>query len=376
MILASMPSRLLLLHVGAAAALATRAVNMARFEEMLSACVLPPAAIEVIDDPCAHTHASRIFYPKAGDSPTSLASRLRRKMRTLFRGVSAAAEQPVVRNAFSIVYQDLGPIRVAGDLIFNKLKRIASEADTRIAGLEELQTADSDALTAARTLFDVVDEDASGGLTREELLASPVLLELLRSGRSKTVDDEELVDVFLAEADVDGDGEITFVEFALATASGSGRLRIADEAVTATIDEFRSREAAAGDADGGGAGLLGRRRANPRRKRKTHGERFDEMLATCLGWEAAYLCRGIPTDAPIEDLEGCATEEAAEEAAAIAEQEGKRLQQVLLGTFAGGRSEPVALALRVCYEEYSPLRFGGDLIFRVLKTVVRTTLNA
>ena len=185
----------------------------------------------------------------------------------------------------------------------------------------------------------------------------------------------------MSEADVDGDGEITFIEFALATASRSGRLRIADEAVSATIDEYRSRElaAAAGDGDGsggGGAGLLGRRRAGPRRKRKSHGERFDEMLATCLEWEAAYLCRDVSADAPIEDLEGCATEEAAEEAAAIAEEEGNRLQQVLLGTFAGGRSEPVALALRVCYEEYSPLRFGGDLIFRVLKTVVRTTLHA
>ena len=31
--------------------------------------------------------------------------------------------------------------------------------------------------------------------------------------------------------------------------------------------------------------------------------------------------------------------------------------------------------LRVCYEEYSPLRFGGDLIFRVLKRVVAATLG-
>ena len=49
-----------------------------------------------------------------------------------------------------------------------------------------------------------------------------------RISRVQTLDDEELVDVFLSEADVDGDGEITFIEFALATASRSGRLRIAD----------------------------------------------------------------------------------------------------------------------------------------------------
>ena len=58
------------------AALASNAKTMQRFDAMLGACVLPPAAIACIDDP---------------------------KMRTLFRGVAAAAEQPKVRNAFAVV---------------------------------------------------------------------------------------------------------------------------------------------------------------------------------------------------------------------------------------------------------------------------------
>ena len=32
-------------------------------------------------------------------------------------------------------------------------------------------------------------------------------------------------------------------------------------------------------------------------------------------------------------------------------------------------------ALRVCYAEYSALRFGGDLIFKILKRVVAATLK-
>ena len=50
------------------------------------------------------------------------------------------------------------------------------------------------------------------------------------------------------------------------------------------------------------------------------------------------------------------------------------LPPLMLGSFEGARCEPVAKALRVCYEEYSPLRFGGDLIFRVLKRVVNGRL--
>lgn len=60
-----------------------------RFEAILSACCLPSTAIEMIDDP---------------------------KQRTIFRGVAAAAEAPEVKHAFSIVYQDLGPVRVVARL--------------------------------------------------------------------------------------------------------------------------------------------------------------------------------------------------------------------------------------------------------------------
>ena len=111
----------------------------ARFEAMLTACCLPASAIECIDDP---------------------------KQRTIFRGVKAASEVPAVKNAFSIVYQDLGPVRVAGDLIFNQLKKSASLAAENVKDLDADQSLD--ALTAARTLFDVIDENASGRLDREE----------------------------------------------------------------------------------------------------------------------------------------------------------------------------------------------------------------
>ena len=63
-------------------------------------------------------------------------------------------------------------------------------------------------------------------------------------------------------------------------------------------------------------------------------------------------------------------------AIAAATDEGDRLKLVLLGSFVGARCQPVADALRVCYEEYSPLRFGGDIIFRVLKRVVASMLRS
>ena len=45
------------------------------------------------------------------------------RYRGLLKGTSAAIHDPKVILAFKVLYEDLGPIRVAGDLIFSKLER-------------------------------------------------------------------------------------------------------------------------------------------------------------------------------------------------------------------------------------------------------------
>jgi len=174
-------------------------------------------------------------------------------------------------------------------------------------------------------------------LDREELRSPALLAMLHRSSLSSDCrDDEELIEAFLAAADSDGDGQVSFVEFALACAGED--LQIADDVLAAVLEEFSERVTA----------------SPPLPRRRSHTDRFDEMLEACLEWEDAYIAaggNGIP-----------------------AESEG-RLTQVLLGTFAGARCEPVASALRLCYEEYSPLRMGGDLIFQLLKRVVATRIE-
>jgi hypothetical protein len=118
-----LPMRLLVVFALSARAVSGSRAVSAKFDAMLHACILPPAAIQVIDDP---------------------------KMRTLFRGVAAAAQDRQVKNAFAIVYQDLGPVRIAGDLIFNQLKAIANEAGQRVADAEEVSADASPSVVNAR----------------------------------------------------------------------------------------------------------------------------------------------------------------------------------------------------------------------------------
>jgi hypothetical protein len=296
-----------------------------RFEGMLNACVLTPSAIECIDDP---------------------------KQRILFRGVAAAAARPRVKEAFAVVYTDLGPVRVAGDIIFGQLQRVATKAaqgaDQLCAATDELCELEGgqgpESLALARRLFDAIDADSSGGLDREELLGSPALLALLRASDDTTHDeqrptDEELVEKFMLSASVGVGGEMAFVDWA-------PRLELGSDAVGSALAKLHVSPPRHG------------RRASPRKK--ANGERFDQMVETCMGWEHQL---------------GWDEDDVASKAAEAASAGGDRLTLVLLGTFAGGHCEAVVEALRVCYEDYSPLRFGGDLIFRVLTSVVERRIR-
>jgi len=313
-----------------------------KFSRMIAELTLSPSAIECIDST---------------------------KQRTLFRGVAAATSDPQIQNAFSIVYRDLAPIRVAGDLLFGQLSTVASQAEEQADGA--LVKADEEVLAASRLVFDYFDGDGSGGLDREELLGSPELMKLVRTEEEGTAEDDEeaVVDRFMLLADENGDGVISFVEFANATATRP-QLRSVDEALTTAMMSAAS-----------GGGVEGK----PKRRgafglRKSPDERFDAMLEQCLQWERDLGCAPDDTSAAestaADEAEECAVDvqilERLDEGE-MGEEDG-RLLQVLKGSLVGARCEPVVEALKMCYLDYSPLRLGGDIIFKLLTRIVKTQI--
>ena len=258
----------------------------AKFDSMLTACTLSPKAIEFIDD---------------------------KKMRILFHGVNAAAANEEIREAFEIVYEDLGPVRVAGDLIFGRLNRIASEANERSATLADIGDGDAalDALSTTRALFDVLDSDSSGRLDRDELLGSSELLALIRGSQPSDFSDEAAVDSFLCKADSDGDGQVSccichhvhslfasdksfclpqvsFLEFCLHCSSSAGEM--ADEAVQAALESAVMRRHESQSESTKPTAQRGRK--------MTTSERFDEMLTTCMEWEVRDSSSTVHLRAP------------------------------------------------------------------------------
>lgn len=150
-----------------------------RFERMVSELQLPLSTIEFIDSP---------------------------KQRMLFRGIKAGAEDQLVYDAFSVVYQDLGPIKMAGDIIFNQLNQVAVQAAEKAAASGSVEALAS--LAASRQIFRLRDVDSSGTLDLEELEGAPELLALVREEWEDAagLDDAAVAAKFIAQADINGDG--------------------------------------------------------------------------------------------------------------------------------------------------------------------------
>lgn len=165
-------------------------------------------------------------------------------------------------------------------------------------------------------------------------------------------DDAAAVDRFFESVDRDGDGTITFVEWAIAS-NEEPVLRLADEALSTAL---RMREQF-DDA-------LSKKKRERKGKlfRRSPEERFDSMLEDCLKWEIMLNCA--------EGSTVSATKEECPVGDEDDDTDDSRLLKVLQGSFAGARCQPVVSALRECYLEYSALRLGGDLIFKLLKRVV------
>ena len=252
-------------------------------------------------------------------------------------------------------------------------------------GLDEeaASEAASEALAESRELFDLLDGDSSGSLSREEIAASPELVALImrssgdegNGGDAVRGGEAEAVDRFLAAADLDGDSEISFTEFAAAVSSEQFlSLAVANDALTAAAQNRQA--AAASDANAafstgpsgaflanrklrkgrGGGGLLG--------KRKSPEDRFDAMLDAVLEWEQDL------GEGPVATTNDANNDNDDDDDDDDDVDDDDRLLVVLRGAFAGVHCAPVKEALRVCYLEYSALRLGGDLIFKLLKRIV------
>uniref|UniRef100_A0A6U3VR31 Uncharacterized protein n=1 Tax=Ditylum brightwellii TaxID=49249 RepID=A0A6U3VR31_9STRA len=272
------------------------------------------------------------------------------RFRGLLTGVSAAINDEKVSEAFRVLYEDLGPVRVGGDLIFSKLEReIAKTKGTDAADNVRALGRDDSCVVAARKIFDAVDADASGTVSSLELLDSD-LLRSLGQCQDCTCEKKgncQSVARFMDEIDkTHPEGELHFGEFMMAAhhllyeGDASVSLFGGGDAVDDLVDQLLSNNEAVSN------GKSGKERAD------RYAKRFDNMCEEFDSWESGA-----------EDSDSSVMSRARER--------NPRLALVLEGCFAGAKKPPVVDALKILYVDFLPLRMAGDLIFKLMRKLAR-----
>lgn len=269
-----------------------------------------------------------------------------RRLRVVLEGMAASPLEPAVYKAFEILYQDLYPLRVAGRLIFRRLRHVMNMCvQARADELDLLQntTTSEDhvslpTLEAAQFAFFELIEIASdktrvddGGINNDQehdlllptthLLQSMWILEDLL-GRE---DEQELTALF----DPKNLGTIDFPQFV------AGLQRYCEKRQEIALEDVLK--------NGTHQILVVAKEDYPRvldPTRQSYSDRFDAMLDSVRGWKTLS-----------------------------AKGQGRRWE-VLRGCWVGAENEAVRDALRIMYVDHPTMRVAGNTIFALVSALI------
>jgi len=274
-------------------------------------------------------------------TPKDISSISSPSYRALYEGVSAGSTEPLVMNAFAIIYSDLMPIRIAGRMIFKHLRNVMdkniqqrTEEEERVMNETGLSI---DAVDDGRRMFMAALGSGSSG---DE--GSLTMTELIDSGIVETVVEimeYESFGEFVREMEQDEDEKINFEKFMVGlqkcalmknSKTDNSLCDVScdlEEVLSVTAQRIAPIEAK-------------KKEMTLSQRKKKYSDRYDEMVESFEEWESL-----------------------------VTSGDG-RMIQVLEGCFAGAKNEKIVNALKIVYMDYSALRVGGDLVFKLMGKLV------
>lgn len=265
------------------------------------------------------------------------------RVRAIFEGVAASAHVAPVYRAFEILFEDLLPLRMAGRLVFTKLKQfMANAVEQRKEEIQRVvhQTGlyeDNRQIEEVRLMFVSTASQLNGNsyLTLEQLrktgIISATATEVLRFDNA---------DQLLEQLDTARTGRLTFIDLM------SGLWDCANEmcglescnphvVLHNVLVELNEHPPPPAD-------LNGRLDA----ARRKYDARYDEMVANFIKWKD--FLPPVPTGGSTEN----------------------RRMEVVRGCFVGAENQKVVDALRVVYVDYAGLRIAGDIIYKLASSLL------
>eukprot|EP00559_Dactyliosolen_fragilissimus_P003095 CAMPEP_0184867448 /NCGR_PEP_ID=MMETSP0580-20130426/26598_1 /TAXON_ID=1118495 /ORGANISM="Dactyliosolen fragilissimus" /LENGTH=280 /DNA_ID=CAMNT_0027367749 /DNA_START=571 /DNA_END=1413 /DNA_ORIENTATION=+ len=267
-------------------------------------------------------------------TPIDVATVQSPRYRALYEGVAAGATEPDVLKAFTIIFEDLVPIRIAGRMIYKHLKSVMeksisarNEQEERVASTTGLTPCDiHNGRRAFLAILPDQEQEEGGSLTIEQLVNSGIVETIMELLEIDTLED------FVDRLEKDEDGKIDFEKFMISLQKCTDdtvcdvncNLSEVLEVVITRMEpiEIRKKELTISE------------------RKVKYSNRYDEMVRTFEQWEDMVPSRK------------------------------GRMVDVLKGCFAGAKNESIVNALKIVYMDYSALRLGGDLVFKLMTKVV------
>lgn len=321
------------------------------------------------------------------------------RMQDLLRGGLDALNEPKVLTAFSVLYEDIVPVRFGGDILFNLLDKSILQARamnarrTRAGKVQSIKTEVEGSHHVVSTystshvpvgvinsndehhkvanisrlkmkvinqiskiternpnechtsyLFSEMDSDDDGGVSREEFMhwVESVLITDKEENDGLDIDWEEHSAGLYSEIDGNSDGTLSFSELKLWT---TGLLKtkvhhVIDES-NQPSDVFSVTTPLSVEIDKVG---IAKKQMNVVQKRYLY------MVEKFILWEGKW---------------------SSDSSRASSMRSPSRTDLVIMGCFAGAKRQGVVDALEILYEDYIPLRIAGDMIFKLVEAAMK-----
>lgn len=257
------------------------------------------------------------------------------RLRLLYRGVKAGSFEPNVYRAFEILYVDMVPIRLAGRMIFRRLKDIVKksvasrvEEETRIAQATGLHL---DKIDDGRKAFMAIKADKDEYMTLDQLVESGIVHTVVELSSSSSSSESLTYEEFINLLKVDKKGRLSFENFMIGLQQCDIDSNSPNCQLASVLKEVEKKM--------GPIEAKNNLQSVGKRKEK-YSKQFDDMLDTFQIWE---------TKKPKGE---------------------SRMLHVLQGCFDGAKNKDVVGALKVVYVDYSAMRVAGNLIFSLTSKLI------
>ena len=339
-----------------------------------SSIALAPAMLALAPAQTKNTLRFEQMCQRFASHPASTLARVDGERKQLLcRAASSALADDRVVGAVAILYEDLAPVRIAGDLIFKKLESAVDKAAARapppaVHDGGAIPAPDGPALEAAIVAALAGWPDDVAAATARRLAGDAARTHAALAGGRRAFDAADVAGRGALDADALerlGTAVRSFGQCADCTCEKRGSCA----SVTSLMEEVEAEDGLVFSDF-----MLGYLEKFP--DSRLLGDRNDALVDELLG--ASADAPAAPRPAPASDA-GRKFEAMVDEVRAWAAAEGTleradevnpRLAIVLEGCFAGVENDEVTAAFRVVFEDYVAFRLAGRLIFKLMKKLV------